>query len=288
MAECAEIDAFLAAREALVPNLKPGCAKTVVWAGDAGVQTELAVLFIHGFSATGHELRPLPDLVVNGLNANLHFTRLTGHGQDGAAMGQATFEAWQDDVAEALEVAHTIGKRVLVIGCSTGCTLAVDALARGAEVAGIVCVSPNFGLTHKLAQLLLDLPLVKYWGLWIAGRTRSFDVLSDDHAAYWTTSYPTRAVFPMGDAIRAVRGADLSQVRTPAMFAFNTADQVVSPKATQNVIDRWSGRMLVHPLMQGPNDDPIGHVMAGDVFSKSQTKPLAAAILRWFARLPPA
>ena len=288
MVDCADIDAWLAAREAEVPNLRDGCSKSIVWAGKAGVQTDIAVLYIHGFSATGHELRPLPDLVAMGLNANLHFTRLTGHGQDGAAMGDATFAAWRADVDEALMVANTIGKRVLVIGCSTGCTLAVDALVRGAQISGLVCISPNFGLFNKVAQLLLDLPLAKYWGPLVAGRTRSFDPINDGHAAYWTTHYPTRAVFPMGEAVRAVRRADLSQVRTPAMFAFNISDQVVSAAATQNVIDRWAGRMTVHGIMQGPADDAMGHVMAGNVFSPGQTKPLAAAILRWFGRLAPA
>jgi len=37
--------------------------------------------------------------------------------------------------------------------------------------------------------------------------------------------------------------------------------------------------------VQGPDDDAMGHVMAGDVFSPAQTEPLVAAILRWFAPL---
>ena len=121
MRDIAQIEAEIAASEAQVPNLRPGCEKRIIWAGNAGVQTEFAVLFIHGFSASPEEIRPLPDQVAADLGANLHFTRLTGHGQDGPAMGRATLGAWQADVAEALEIAETIGKRVIVIGCSTGC-----------------------------------------------------------------------------------------------------------------------------------------------------------------------
>jgi len=277
-----DLDGWLAAQEAAVPNLRPDCAKTVVWAGEKDAQTEIAVVFIHGFSATYHEIRPLPDLVAKALGANLYFTRLTGHGQDGAAMGQASFDAWRADLAEALMVAHTIGKRVLVIGCSTGCILAVDALAHGADIAGLVCVSPNFGLSHRLGQTLLDLPYVRHWGYLIAGKNRSFDVHSDAHAAYWTTSYPTHAVYVMGDAVRAVRKADLSDIRTPALFAYNPADQVVSAAQTERVMARWGGIAVGHKLTRGPEDDVMGHVMAGDVFSPAQTEPLVAAILRWF------
>lgn len=282
MVDSVGIDRWLAAQESAVPNLRPDCAKTVVWAGEKDVQTDIAVVFIHGFSATYHEIRPLPDLVAIALGANLYFTRLTGHGQDGAAMGAASFDAWRADVAETLEVAHAIGKRVLVIGCSTGCTLAVNALADGANIAGLVCVSPNFGLTHSIGQALLDLPYVRHWGHLIVGKNRTFDVHSDAHAAYWTTSYPPRAVYPMGDAVRAVRKADLSNIRTPALFAYNPADQVVSAAQTERVMARWGGQVSGHKLTQGADDDAMGHVMAGDVFSPAQTEPLVAAVLRWF------
>ena len=89
-----------------MPGLGPGCEKHVVWAGEPGVRTPVSLLYIHGFSATGQELRPLPDLVAADLGANLHFTRLTGHGQDGAAMGRATLADWTRDMAEALEIAR--------------------------------------------------------------------------------------------------------------------------------------------------------------------------------------
>ena len=81
-------------------------------AAHAAVQS--AVVFIHGFSATGHEIRPLPDLVANGLVANLFFTRLSGHGQGGPAMGCATLDDWRADVAQALAFGRMLGKRVLV------------------------------------------------------------------------------------------------------------------------------------------------------------------------------
>ncbi len=280
--DISKLDDWLARCEADVPALRPACAKSIIWAGEPCHKTDIAVVYIHGFSATGHELRPLPDMIAEALGANLHFARLTGHGQDGDAMGDARFEDWQADVAEALEIGHAIGKRVIVIGCSTGCTMVADALARGATADGLVCISPNFGLTHKVAQTLLDLPMVRQWGHFVAGRERSFDVLGDAHGAYWTTRYPTRAVYTMGDAVRAVRRADLGHIMTPAFFAVNDADQVVSPKQTRKVIARWGGRTYLHTLVQTPDDDVMGHVMAGDVFSPKQTAPLAAAILRWF------
>ncbi|MDD4273595.1 MAG: hypothetical protein PHG14_07705 [Desulfobacter postgatei] len=38
-------------------------------------------VYIHGFSATRKETAPLSDLVAKTLNANLFYTRLSGHGR---------------------------------------------------------------------------------------------------------------------------------------------------------------------------------------------------------------
>ncbi|MEJ6397730.1 alpha/beta hydrolase [Yoonia sp. 208BN28-4] len=271
--------------ESLVPRLRAGCQKQVVWAGQPGAKTALSVIFIHGFSASCGELRPLPDLVAEGLGANLFFTRLTGHGQDGAAMGEATLQAWLDDTAEALEIGQTIGDEVIVIGCSTGCTLTTLALTAGAQIKGFVQVSPNYGLAHRIAQAVLDAPFSDRWGHLVAGATREFEVQSPGHAQFWTTRYPIRAVNPMGQAVRAAKAAKLEDLTTPTLAAFTETDQVVNAGSIHRVLKRWGGPVTHVPLVQGPDDDAMGHVMAGDVFSPKQTAPLAARIIDWVRTL---
>lgn len=290
MYDLTRLEADLAAAEAKVPNLREGCAKAVTWADIPGVQTDTAVVFIHGFSASCGELRPLPELVAKALGANLFATRLMGHGQDGAAMGEATMVGWQDDVKEAIGIGRALGKRVLVIGCSTGCTvttlgLATGDIVRDAGLLGCCFVSPNFGLRHKLAQLVLDLPMSERWAPYLIGKERSFDQVSTAHGQFWTTRYPTKAVKPMGDAIRAVMRADLGQIKVPVMMAVNPDDQVINPARARAVLLRWGGEALMHPLVQTPEDDSYGHVMAGDVFSPNQTAPLAARIVDWAQNL---
>lgn len=281
MLELKGIDARLAQREATVPALRPDCAKQIIWAGQPEEVTEMSVVFIHGFSATKHELRPLPDMVARDLNANLFLTRLSGHGQDGYAFGAATLQDWTRDTQEALEIASVLGKRVLVIACSTGCTLAALALAQGTQVAGLVQVSPNYGLRHRAAQLLLDVPGIRHFGHLIAGRDRSFDVHSPAHEAYWTTQYPITAVYTMAEAVRAARKADLGRISAPTLVALNPEDQVISPRAARKAMARWDGPVTHHTLSQGPEDDAMGHVMAGEVFSPAQTAPLSARISDW-------
>ncbi len=278
--ELAELDDWLAAREAAVGGVRPGCAKQVLWAGGPE-KTAVAVVYVHGFSATGAELRPLPDEVAAALGANVFFTRLTGHGQDGASMGRARLADWEADVDEALAIGQTLGDEVIVMGCSTGCTLVTSALARGAKAKGVVHVSPNFGMRDWGAQMLLQMPGVRRWGPLVAGKERSFEPISTAHSAFWTVRYDTQAVFTMAEAVRAAMGGDIEGIQTPAYFAFSETDQVVSPAKTRQVMARWAGPVRADILVQGPADDAMGHVMAGDVFSPQQTTPLAGRIVEW-------
>ena len=274
------LEAWLAASETAAGGVRPGCEKQIVWA-DAPAQTNVALVYIHGFSATGAEVRPLPDLVAEALGANLYFARLTGHGQDGDAMGRARLPDWEHDVDEALAIGHALGRDVLLMGCSTGCTLLTTALARGAAAKGIVHISPNYGLRDRGAQLLLQMPGVRHWGPYVAGRERTFEPISKAHEDFWTVRYDTQAVFTMADAVRAAHASKIGSIDTPAYFAFAETDEVVNPTETNRVMRRWGGQVTRDILIQGPKDDAMGHVMAGDVFSPNQTVPLAERIIAW-------
>ncbi|WP_375255654.1 alpha/beta hydrolase [Yoonia sp.] len=286
MFELATIEAELAAQEARVPHLREGCEKQIIWHDKPAKQTDLCVIYLHGFSASGQEMRPLPDLVAQGLGANLFLTRLTGHGQDGEAMGKARLADWQADVAEALEIGHTLGREVIVMGCSTGCTLMTLALAEGAKARAVVYLSPNFGLRNWVGQTLLDFPGSRQWAKYIVGTHHRFKPRNADHAAYWTLSYPNEAVHVMGDALRAVRKADLSKITTPALFCYNERDKVVHPERMRDVMGKWGDTTVVILLQQTDADDPMGHIMAGEIQSPDQTAPLAARILAWCQALP--
>ncbi|TIW76048.1 MAG: alpha/beta hydrolase, partial [Mesorhizobium sp.] len=64
--------AYVANVEAAVPNIRDGLEKEIVWANPmVHAKTPLSIVYIHGFSASKGELRPLPDDVADQLDANL-------------------------------------------------------------------------------------------------------------------------------------------------------------------------------------------------------------------------
>lgn len=280
-------DAYLARTEADIPNLRPGDGKEIVWAYPAShAKTPLAIVYIHGFSSSKEEVRPMPDEVARRLGANLFFTRLAGHGRDSAAMREASVNDWINDLAEAIAIGRRIGERVVVISSSTGATLAtVGATVPGLMdgVAGLVMMSPNFALLDRYA-FVLDMPYARTFGPWFAGASREFTVANPDQAEHWTIRYPTVALLPMGALVRAARRADIEAIAIPAFFLFSPADQIVDPQATEEVAARWRAPKSV--LQVPKTGDAANHILAGRILSPATTDEIAARIADWIEALP--
>jgi len=280
----ADLEAYIHAREAGVAALVPGAERQIVWAKARGAKTPLPIVYLHGFSASAQEVRPLPDKVANALGANLYFARFSGHGRDGAAMAGASAGDWIEDTAEALAIGRRLGERVLIIATSTGGTLAALAaqdpdLRRDLE--GVVLISPNFRIANP-AGALLTWPAARHWVGLVAGEERGFEPLNDAQERFWTTRYPTVSVLPMAALVKHARDLDYSDANVPALFVFSDHDQVVSAKATRQIADRWGGDVTLS--VQGPGGegvDPFAHVLAGDIVSPARTQALADEIVQW-------
>ena len=151
------LDEYLSRSEESIPNLKADLNKRIFWFSNPGEKTEVAIVYIHGYSASPQEVRPVPEKVAKKLQANLHFSRLTGHGCDSKEMSKAQIQDWLNDAAEAIAIGHEIGKKTLVISTSTGGTL-VSALAVSkryfTDRDKLVLISPNFGLNKRMAGIL--------------------------------------------------------------------------------------------------------------------------------------
>ncbi|MCW9043680.1 MAG: lysophospholipase [Pseudopelagicola sp.] len=283
----ADIAAYLARQEARFDDITPGVEKRVIWAGDVGAVTDKVVVYVHGFSATSEEIRPVPDQIAAQLGANLVYTRLAGHGRSGEALTQARAADWMRDTAEALAIARKIGRNVLVIATSTGATLAAEAALQPAlmeNVAGMILVSPNFAIADP-ASFVLTLPGARYWVPVLAGQTRSWEPVSAANAQYWSHSYPTRALFQMAALVKHAHAQDYTAVSVPALFWFADADQVVDHRATRAIAARWGGGATLRAVTVSQEDDASSHVIAGDILSPRQTQVVIDEFIRWINNL---
>jgi pimeloyl-ACP methyl ester carboxylesterase len=274
--------AYIARTEAAVPGIRDGLEKEIVWANPmVHAKTPLSIVYIHGFSASKGELRPLPDDVADALDANLFYTRLTGHGQDGEAMTQGSVNAWINDYEEALAIGRAIGDKVIVISTSTGGSLAAWAATQpgaSAGVAAIAFISPNFGVKASGAEIL-TMPWGKQIAELVIGRERSFVPRNALHEKFWTYKYPVAATLPMQALTELAYAAPVEKANVPALFIFSDSDKVVRPDRTREIAARWGAPHELVPV--DDTGDPDNHVIAGDVLSPSTTAFLAQRISVW-------
>lgn len=279
-------DAFLAKEEAGVAGIRDGLQKEIIWAfPNSKAKTKLALIYVHGFSASKGEIRPVPDKLAAALGANLYYARLTGHGQNGAAMAVATVNAWANDFAEALAIGKLIGEKVVVVATSTGAGLATWAAADPAlskQIDAMIFVSPNYGVQAS-GSFLLDLPWGRQMANLIIGGEREFKPENDLHAKFWTPKYPTDAILPMAALTKLARDTRVENIKTPTLFIYAQTDKVVRPDLTKERIARWGGPSETM-IVTNP-DDPYQHVVAGDALSPSKTEEVTVRALQFIQSL---
>ena len=278
-----DIDGWLADSERRVRkkfDLVPGTEKRVRWQVP-GLSTEYSVVNLHGFSATRQEIAPTAELVAERLGANLFETRLTGHGHGRLPMHEVRAEHWLADGVEALGVGAAIGRKIVVIGTSTGSTLAL-ALADHElmkRVSALVLISPNMGPADPKAMWLTR-PAGPLLARLLAGDTRSWTAHNAEQERYWSTSYPTAATVEVMRLVdRAARLAE-NPLSQPVLMILSPGDTVISParaRATFDGLDTPHKKLL----LIDDSGDPSSHILAGDILSPQTTQRVVDAIVRF-------
>ena len=279
-----DINSLLNSQEKMVRALRPGTEKKVLWCQGNGVKSKTSIVFIHGFSASRVEINPVVDLIAAELSANVYFTRLKGHGQDGQALAEATYEQLLDDTTEAIEIGKCIGDDIVLIGCSTGCSLIHIALAQYKDIKAIIYISPNFGPKPIKGQAL-RIPGAKFLVPLVFGKEHSFVAKNDEYATCWTTKYPTEALFTIKTTVLAAHQVDHRIIKVPIMMWFSDEDKVVNAKWTRRIASMMGDNVTLYNPSLTDQDDPSHHGIIGDILSPSQSKVAVSKIINWLAQI---
>ncbi len=263
------LKAWLAEAEAQVDNLIDDAEARVDWANPADPgQTDLCFLYIHGFSASRQETTPVTDRLAAEFGANMVHARLAGHGVDPGM--DATAEQWLQSVVDAWTIAESLGRHVVIVGTSTGATLAVwlaNQTFTDRRIHAMLFMSPNFGIRTKFA-FLLTWPWAYHWVPLVIGREHAWDPENELAAQFWTTRYSVHAVIEMQKTVDWVMKLDFTRFRIPLATMYMQNDDTIDPRAAIRVHEAWGGagntvmKVLIPVTLDG---EAAQHVFVGDI-----------------------
>ncbi len=279
-----DLDAYLARREAAVAGVKRDLRKTIIW-HDASQKapTRIAIVYLHGFTASRREMSPVVERLADSLGANVFFTRLAAHGMtDGEAFGTVRPQAWMDDAREALAIGRRIGARVLVVGMSTGAVLAEQLAMESADSAApaaLILVSPNHAPANNLAWLAAG-PLGRVVAKLVVGSHKQLVPDNAAHAYMTTQRYRSEGIVAMMDLVRFGQTIDVSRITRPLLTLYTRHDDVVRVDLIRERHARFGSP--IKEIVDVP--ETTRHVLAGDVLSPQAVDPVVTLMLRFAQR----
>lgn len=227
--ETADLETYLKDKEADL-NLKPDNESRIIWNNDSlKNKTPYCLLYLHGFSASWYEGEPVHRNFANRYGMNFYAPLLASHGMDTTeALVDMTPERLYESAKEALVVAQLLGEKVILMGTSTGGTLALKLAAEFPELMeGLILLSPNIAINNPAAFLLS-----KPWGLQIARgvykgnyRVSDNDTLPNE-CLYWNCTYRLEAIVYLQQLVDATMTEEtFAQVKEPVFLAYYYKDE---------------------------------------------------------------
>jgi len=255
-------------------HLRPRNEARIVWANDSiREKTEYAIVYLHGFSASQEEGAPVHENIAKKFGCNLFLARLSEHGKDTTnRLIQLTANSYWNSVKEAYAIGKQLGKKVIVMGTSTGASNALHLAAVYPEVSALLLLSPNIEIRNPFAWLGNN-----PWGLQI-GRvvvgSKEFTPQNQPplYKDYWDSSYRLEAVAALQEYLEhSMIPESYQKIKQPTLMLYYYKDEVhqdsvVKVSAMLRMFDQLGTSSMQKVALSVPTAGD--HVLAGYIKSK--------------------
>lgn len=275
-----KLEAWIRNHESSDPAIKDHARAKILWANPGNIsKTEYSMVYLHGFKASHGEGAPVHRRVAETLGLNLYLSRLEGHGLNvSKPLSELSAEALKKSALNALAIGRKIGKKVIIMGTSTGASLglylAVQPEFKGV-ISGLILYSPliefygssQLFLAHRVSRTLLKL---------IPGRNyliKAEQGSSPEENRIWYSSYTLQGALALGAFIQHnMTGETFSQVSCPTFTGYyykskRQQDKVVSVEAIKSMYTQLGVANELKVLKNYP--DAGTHVICSGLISGS-------------------
>lgn len=225
--ETGAVEHYIAQKESR-HHLKPDNEARIIWNDSIPRKTAYSVVYLHGFSASQKEGDPVHRDFARRYGCNLYLSRLDGHGIDTSEplLNMTASGLWQD-AKEALSIGKALGDKVIIIGTSTGGTLALQlAASYPNDVYAVINLSPNIAINDDLV-FLVNNP----WGLQISrlvkhGKYNESLPVSPARSQYWYDRYRLEAVVELENLLETtMQQSTFRKIKQPVLDLYYFKDQ---------------------------------------------------------------
>jgi pimeloyl-ACP methyl ester carboxylesterase len=244
------VEQYVASVESKLP-LRPDNQARIIWYNDSlKNRTDYSIVYLHGFSASQKEGDPVHYSIANYYGCNLYLSRLHDHGiETDQPLLNYTAEGVWESAKQAYAIGKQLGKKVIVMGTSTGATLALKLAAEYPEIAGLILYSPNIAINDPLAWIANN-----PWGLQVAqlvkGKYNTSKDTSQLYSNYWYRRYRMEGVVQMQELLEtSMRSATFEKIKQPVLVLYYYRDDEHQDKVVKVSAMKRMFRQLGTPEM---------------------------------------
>lgn len=194
----------------------------------------VAVLLVHGFTATPWEMRPLAEFLAEAGIASLA-VRLPGHGTTPEDLAGHRWEEWMSACLEGHKLLSKDFQSIYGMGMSTGCLLLLH-MAERSRFKGLVLFSPYLRVQHWLAPYA-------GWLRWIRPyQERPAEVESEGR---YYNRRPLAGIHQINRLLKTVR-TQLPRINCPVLAFNGEGDQTVEIESGRKLVDALGSSVKIY------------------------------------------
>ncbi len=199
------------------------------------------ILLLHGLLATPAELREFGDGLCKQGYAVMG-VRIAGHGTSPHDLAELSWNDWLTSVERGYKILSAFCENIVVVGFSTGATLALAFAASNPEnLAGVAAVSPAVKLRNKKSALIPFVQGINKMTKWLPNTEGLLEFIDNDpeHPEINYRSTPVGAIGNLLD-LSEYTLKELRQISSPISIIQGDDDPVVDPDGAKLVFDGLS------------------------------------------------